>query len=294
MIHSMTGYGRAQHDEDGINYTLEIRTVNNRYLKLSLKLEERLQFAEPVVEKLLRDRLRRGSVVYTLRSSGSGEAGPSAMNLEVLQGYVDQLALVQLPDSLRGSVDLGALSSLPGVCRARVPDEQEQTRQLGIIEALSTRALDSVVQMRCQEGEAVYRDLSAACEAIRTHLGEVAERAPSVVEEYNARLKTRVATLLKAGGFELEEDGLMREVAIYAERCDISEELARISSHLQQFLELCDRGGQVGRTLDFLTQELLREANTIASKSSDAAIARSIVETKGWIDRLREQAQNVE
>ena len=122
----------------------------------------------------------------------------------------------------------------------------------------------------------------------------MSERAPMVVEEYHQRLKSRVASLLEAGGFELHEEGLMREVAVFAERCDITEELTRLGSHLDQFLDLCDRPEPVGRTLDFLTQELLREANTIASKSNDTAIARNVVEVKATIDRMKEQVQNVE
>ncbi|MGD2109915.1 MAG: DUF1732 domain-containing protein, partial [Phycisphaerae bacterium] len=144
------------------------------------------------------------------------------------------------------------------------------------------------------EGEAIRRDLLNACGTIRKALGEVSTRAPKVVEQYHDRLKTRVETLLQAVEIELDADGLMREVAIFAERCDISEEVARLHSHLDQFTQLCDRGEQVGRTLDFLTQEMLREANTIAAKANDSAIARNIVEIKGSIDRLKEQVQNVE
>jgi len=125
-------------------------------------------------------------------------------------------------------------------------------------------------------------------------LVEIAKRAPGVIDEYHERLRSRVAALMEAGGFELQEDGLIREVAVFAERCDIAEEVTRIESHLMQFDELCARSEPVGRTLDFLTQELLREANTIASKSNDAAIARNIVEVKTIIDRLKEQVQNVE
>jgi uncharacterized protein (TIGR00255 family) len=137
-------------------------------------------------------------------------------------------------------------------------------------------------------------DLYASLAGIRREVESVQGRAPMVVDEYHERLKARVGMLMQKGGFELQADGLMREVAIFAERCDIGEEINRLSSHLDQFVELCERGEQVGRTLDFLTQELLREANTIGSKSNDAVIARSVVTVKGLIDRLKEQVQNVE
>jgi len=148
--------------------------------------------------------------------------------------------------------------------------------------------------MRREEGQALRRDLLGSCDAIRDHLSQIAAQAPKVVDEYHQRLKTRVETLMRAGGFELEAEGLMREVAVFAERCDISEEIARLRSHLDQFTQLCDREDRVGRTLEFLSQEMLREANTVASKSNNADIARSVVEIKGLIDRLKEQVQNVE
>jgi len=148
--------------------------------------------------------------------------------------------------------------------------------------------------MRRVEGKALREDLHESCHAIRELLASVRERAPAVVDEYHERLHTRVSTLMSTGKFELEADALAREVAIYAERCDVNEEVSRLSSHLDQFEQICDRGEQAGRTLDFLSQELLREANTIASKSNDATITRNVVEIKGRIDRLKEQAQNVE
>ncbi len=195
---------------------------------------------------------------------------------------------------MKGTIDLGSLASLPGVCEQPVMDESEQARILEIVETLTREALTGLTQMRREEGAALREDLAKNCKSIRDELTIVEQRSPCVVEEYHERLKTRVGQLMKQGGYELEADGLMREVAIYAERCDISEELARLKSHLGQFDDLCENSGQVGRRLDFLAQELLREANTIASKSNDATIARSVVEIKAMIDRVKEQVQNVE
>ena len=159
---------------------------------------------------------------------------------------------------------------------------------------LTNRGLDALMDMRRDEGRSLHDDLLGYCEAVRTRLASIASRAPGVIDEYRERLRSRVASLMQSGGFQLEADGLLREVAVFAERCDISEEITRMGSHLDQFVEVCGRDEQVGRTLDFLAQELLREANTIGSKSNDAAIARSVVEIKGLIDRLKEQVQNVE
>jgi uncharacterized protein (TIGR00255 family) len=165
---------------------------------------------------------------------------------------------------------------------------------LKTVSELTARAMTALIDMRREEGQALRRDLHESCRAIQGLLREIGERAPFVVAEYHERLRTRVGQLMAMGKFELEADALAREVAIYAERCDIHEELSRLSSHLEQFEQVCDRGENAGRTLDFLTQELLREANTIASKSNDALITRNVVEIKGRIDRLKEQVQNVE
>ncbi len=294
MILSMTGFGAAELNEAASCYAVEVRSLNHRYLKLSLKLPDYLQFAEPTVEKLLRQRLARGSVTCTVRFRSDNGDEQAALNTTVLQSYLDQMAGVRLPDGVAATVDLGVVATLPGVCQGPDTDEEAKKRRLGAIEKATALAIDALLDMRQNEGLALRSDMMASCEKVRTHLAAIAARTPVVVDEYHDRLRTRVGNLMQKGGFELEAEGLMREVAIYAERCDISEEVTRLGVHLDQFAELCDRSEPVGRTLDFLSQELLREANTIASKSNDAEIARSVVEIKGLIDRLKEQVQNVE
>ncbi len=294
MIQSMTGYGAAQHVIEGTSYALEIRSLNNRYLKLLVKLPDHLQFMESEIDKLVRSRLARGSVTYTLRVRRDGEMESRPINLAALQRYVDQMVRVRLPDGVKATIDLAAIVGLPGVCESPDLDEEERSRQLDDVRSLTNRAVDTLIEMRREEGQALHGELLKCCEMIVGRVAEIGTHAPKVVNEYHERLKSRVATLMQAGGFELQAEGLMREVAIYAERCDISEEIARLTSHLDQFVNLCDRDNQVGRTLDFVCQEMLREANTIASKSNDAQIARNVVEIKGLIDRLKEQVQNAE
>ncbi len=293
MIVSMTGYGSARHAENGVAHELEIRTVNNRYLKLSIKLPEHLQFAEAEVDKLLRSRLARGSASLTLRSRGEAPAA-APLDVSLLQRYVDVLSQVRLPAGIQPVVDLAAVAALPGVSGPSSLDDESRRAASAWLIRLIEGAVDDVIAMRREEGRTLQEDLLSCCAAVRTKLSSVAERAPTVIDEYRDRLRTRVSALMQSGGFELEADALAREVALYAERCDISEEIQRLNSHLDQFLELCDRGDQVGRTMDFLAQEMLREANTIGSKSNDAAIARNVVEIKGLIDRMKEQVQNVE
>ncbi len=294
MIVSMTGYGAAQVEDGGVGYALEFRSVNNRYLKLHIKLPDDLQFAETEIDRLIRSRISRGTVTCTVRRRSDAAEVAKSLNLAALQRYVDLLTGVRVGVGVSATIDLATVAQFPGVTDPGDADEAARKRKLDILLKLTERGIEAMAAMRRDEGKALLAELHSHCDTIRRELGAVAERAPLVVNEYHERLKVRVATLLQSGGFELAADGLMREVAIYAERCDITEEIGRLRSHLDQFVQLCDRGEQVGRTLDFLAQELLREANTIGSKSNDTTIARAVVQIKSMIDRIKEQVQNVE
>ncbi len=294
MIQSMTGYGMAEHVEDGYAFTAELRSVNHRYLKLTYKLPEAWQFAERDIEAVLRGQLNRGSVTCVLRVRSQADDGPGRLNAAVLQQYVQQLLAVTVPEGVQATIDLASLAALPGVTQAEDIEASQRDHKIAILRELFVRATGALSAMRLQEGAALKEALDGFCRDVRDRISIVAERAPCVVDEYHARLQTRVEQLLAGGKFELQAEGLAREVAIYAERCDIGEELTRLDSHLDQFAGLCKKKEPVGRTMDFLTQELLREANTIASKSNDAIISRTIIEVKGLIDRLKEQVQNVE
>ncbi len=294
MIASMTGYGDAQASEDGVHYALEIRSLNNRYFKASIKLPEMLQFLESEVDRLLRSQLGRGSVNYSLRMRSESPNTAYEINRAALAAYVDQLQAARPAGDASVTIDLATLTAIPGVCQPPQFDESVRTRYWQTVEKLTHRAMEALLQMRRQEGLALRDDLLGTLAALRELLGQIAARAPVVVEEYHRRLQHRVSMLLAESKIELERDSLMREVAIYAERCDINEEVSRLTAHFDQFAELCDSREYAGRKLDFLAQELLREVNTIGSKSQDAAIARSVVEMKGLIDRLKEQVQNVE
>lgn len=294
MIVSMTGYGAAQCAADGVAYALEIRSVNHRYLKLVFKLPESLQVLEADLEKLLRQHISRGMVAYTLRiRSGEGD-GARPINQAALRHYLRQLfdAGMEIGGDVR--IDLATAAQLPGVCEAEALDDEAKARQWKVLESLTREAITALLSMRKEEGRGIEQELRTHVDAVRGHLAQISKRAPTVIDEYHERLSQRVGRLMNSGGFSLEADALAREVAIYAERCDITEEVSRLSSHLDQAQEMFGRDGAVGRTLDFLAQELLREANTIASKSNDAAIARNVVEIKAMIDRIKEQVQNVE
>jgi len=292
MILSMTGYGEVQHSEDGVSYVLELRSLNNRYFKASIKLPDSLSVFESEVEKLLRTRLSRGSVTYNLRLRDTRAEAAQEINVAAVESYVQQLG--RLSSRVPVQIDLAAILALPGVCQPPGLDEAERERQWKVLESITLQAMDHLVEMRRVEGKALRDDLVNQCTQIRKHLAAIAERSPVVLREYHQRLLNRANELLEEGKLQLQLDDVKREVALYAERCDINEEISRLSSHLEQFEKLCDSRELAGRKLDFLAQELLRETNTIGSKANDAAIAQHIVEIKGSIDRLKEQVQNVE
>jgi len=294
MIRSMTGFGTVELADNGISYAVEVRSVNHRYLKVSLKIPERLQFAENAVERTVRERLSRGSVSVTIRAQGTIDAMLSPIDQSMLQRYVDELSRASLPEGVHATLDLGAVAMLPGVIHPPDFDDEQRTRMTTLLTDLTKRSLDALSNMRRDEGQALHGALIECIDALREKVDGVGERAPVVVEEYQKRLTYRVSTMMQAGGFELEADALAREVALFADRCDIAEEITRLRSHLDQFVELCARDEPTGRTLDFLAQELLREVNTVGSKSNDAQIARNVVEMKALVDRIKEQVQNVE
>jgi uncharacterized protein (TIGR00255 family) len=296
MIYSMTGYGEAQGELNGVSYAVEIKTVNNRYFKVIIKLPELVSFLEDDVEKLLRHHIARGTVNYVLRLKDASADVLFDIDEKALQAVVARLHRIQVSAGVSGAIDLGNLLSIPGIIRPASPDQSvaKQIRQKVL--QTSSQAIAQLQQMRATEGSALRADLDKYCSEIKNHIEHVRLRSSTVVLEYAKRLKKRVDELLAHAELKLDEEMLTREVAIFADRSDVSEELARLDSHLQQFeAGVADQDiGQAGRRLDFISQEMLREANTIASKALDVEIVRRVVDMKCHIDRIKEQVQNIE
>lgn len=293
MLNSMTGFGFARGQLDCVEYDVEVRSVNNRYFKAAIRLPECWSSAEADVEKLVRSKVARGTVTLSVRMRVADEHAAMRVNAAALSCYVEQLKVVDVEGNPTLRVDLGSLLQLPGVCEPPELEELLQRTRDGLM-GLITQALDGLLEMRRAEGEGIGTDLIGRCDDIEKALDRVGELAPRVVQDYHDRLAARVQELLHTGAVEIDEAALAREVAVFAERCDIAEEMSRLRSHVRQFRQEMDSPGAVGRKLDFIAQEMLREANTIASKANDADIARAVVEIKTGIDRIKEQVQNVE
>ena len=294
MINSMTGYGGAQGEINGVNYVVEVKAVNNRYFKTIIKLPELAAFLEEDIERLLRKNLSRGTVNYALRLKNVSANVLFDIDEAALQAIVEKLSRVRSSVDINRAIDIGSLLTLPGVIRPTSPDEKMAEQIKEVVLKISQEAIDKLKQMRAAEGGFLEADLKKRCRAIEQGLERIRARGAAVLQEYAKRLKKRVDELLAHAELKLDEEILAREVAIFADRSDISEEIARLDSHLQQFAQSCKGNDQAGRRLDFIGQEMLREANTIASKASDTEITRWVVDIKCQIDRIKEQVQNVE
>jgi len=294
VIRSMTGFGDASGTHGATAYHAEVRSVNNKYLKSSVRLPETIQSLEPEFEQMIRAAVSRGSVVLTVTLSIGDESAACTINRAALRTYAQQVA-----DALGRpieTIDAAPLVTLPGVLQDPSDEEQRLTAAREALRPLVDLALRHMIAMREREGVALTDDLAKHIALIRSRLDEITALAPGVAREYERRLKSRMEALLSEYDINTQQTDLVREVAVYAEKTDIAEEIARLGEHLNHFSELLESDDErpLGRTMDFLSQELLREANTISSKSPDAKISRLIVDVKGAIDRIKEQVQNAE
>ena len=294
MISSMTGFGQAGAEVDGVLYTVEVRSLNNRYLKAQMRLPDLAAFLEDDLDKLHRNLLHRGSINFSLRMKNVCGQALIDIDEQALRTYMDRLTAMIRQDSDHFRVDLAALLSLPGVVQPMTPDLQTLEKMRQTVLQLAEEAIAHLKQSRLEEGKQLTEDLKSNCRSIREKLEVIRQRKNTVVEDYHQRLRKRASDLLAQAQLDMDEALLATEVAIFAERSDISEELIRLQTHLERFVACLDDGGPAGRRLDFIAQELLREANTIASKAFDAAIAQCVIDIKCLVDRIKEQVQNIE
>jgi uncharacterized protein (TIGR00255 family) len=290
----MTGFGEARRQSGAMAVAIELRTVNNRYFKFSLRASEGYSSLEPQIEAVVREQVKRGTVNVSLKIDRRASPDESALNLELLDSYRQQLELYQTEFQLPRGVAIEHLLALPGVVREIDATNEYSEAAWPLVKATLEEALARLAEFRADEGRAMTADMQANREQIAAELEKVAARAPQLVENYRSRLHERVASLLEEYQVTLNPADLIREVSIFAERSDISEEIVRLRSHLDQFAAIIAGEESAGRKLEFVIQEMFREVNTIGSKSSDVDVARRVIEMKTAIERLREMIQNVE
>jgi uncharacterized protein (TIGR00255 family) len=293
MLVSMTGYGVGSRQKDGAAVSVEIRTVNHRFLDLHTRLPREYSYLESSIQQAVRNSLRRGRVDINVTIQNAATASV-AVNTEAVRAYVEAAHRLGAQFNINEALDAKTLFALPGVVQNANEDQAEDGG--GVLNAfvLETMgdAIKSVLQMRKLEGEAQRIDMLGVVESLQGGVEKIRKIAPHTAAEYQQKLQSRLAQLLS--DIEFDPQRLAQEVALLADKSDISEELARLDSHIQQYRTFLDSDDPVGKKLDFLLQEMQREVNTILSKSEDLEITRQGIALKADVEKLREQAQNVE
>jgi uncharacterized protein (TIGR00255 family) len=292
MVMSMTGFGRASTESEGVKFTVEVKTLNHRYLDINIRLPRNVSFLEEDIRNLIKDNLARGRVdVYISSSVQGGEMTRVEVNKPLADSYL--ACFNELAESYHLDKNL-SLSLFSGLSDIFMPVEKEQNEeQVGTLLLKATNdAIAAVKEMRSREGVKISEDICKRAGLISSMVKAIEERAPVVIDEYRSKLKNRISELLRST--DLDENRFNAEVLYFAERSNITEEIVRLQSHLEQLKEIMNQDDSIGRKLDFLVQEMNREANTIGSKSGDLTIVNLVVDMKSEIEKIREQVQNIE
>ena len=288
----MTGYGRAVETVNGREFTVELRSVNNRYLDCTVKLPRMLSFAEEAVKQAVKASVSRGKVdvFITVRSESAADTAVS-LNTGVLEGYLAAMQRMVTEFGVKDDISVTALSRMPEVFTIEKPQVDEEQLLSDLLSVVG-KALDGYNAMRCTEGAALDKDLRSRGDTIRSLVTQVEQGNAQTVIDYRARLEAKLKEVL--ANTAIDESRILTEAAIFADKVAVDEETVRLRSHLQQMDTMLTAGGAVGRKLDFLLQEMNREANTIGSKCTDVRLARVVVDIKAELEKIREQTQNIE
>ncbi len=292
LIKSMTGYGRAVETVNGREFTVELRSVNNRYLDCSVRLPRILSFAEDAVKQAVKASVSRGKVdVYISMRSEGGEEVSIQLNQNVLEGYLQAMRQMVCDYGVADDISVSVASRLPDVFLVDKPQVDEEQLQNDMMQVVQ-KALASYDAMRCTEGAALDKDLRSRGNTILEYVALVEQGNGKTVADYRTRLENKLREVLE--NTNIDESRILTEAAIFADKVAVDEETVRLRSHLEQMNTMLDSGGAVGRKLDFLLQEMNREANTIGSKCTDVQLARVVVDIKAELEKIREQTQNIE
>ena len=292
MIRSMTGYGRAVMTLNGREITVELRSVNNRFLDCNVKLPRAFSYAEDAVKQKIKEQVSRGKVdVFISVNTTAGENVKISLNRPVLEGYLEALRTISADYGVREDISATSLARFPEVFLLEKPEEDEAQNTADIV-AVAQQAVSAYNAMRETEGAALAADLRAHAAIILSYVEKVEARSPVTVAEYRSRLENKLREVLEST--TIDEGRILTEAAIFADKVAVDEETVRLRSHLNQLESLLQSGGAIGRKLDFLLQEMNREANTIGSKGNDLEQTRNVVEIKAELEKIREQIQNIE
>ena len=292
MVKSMTGYGRAVETVNGREFTVELRSVNNRYLDCTVKLPRMLSFAEDSVKQAVKGTISRGKVdvFISLRSEGAADVKIS-LNEAMVEGYLAAMHQMAKDYGIREDISVSLLSRMPDVFTVEKPEVDEE-QLLADLMSVVDKALEHYDAMRTAEGKALENDLRSRGQTILALVEQVEAGSGQTVADYRTRLENKLKEVL--ANTAIDESRILTEAAIFADKVAVDEETVRLRSHLDQMNNMLTAGGAIGRKLDFLLQEMNRESNTIGSKCSDVRLARIVVDIKAELEKIREQTQNIE
>nr|WP_239534124.1 YicC/YloC family endoribonuclease [Thalassobacillus pellis] len=289
----MTGYGRETAEIEGTRLTIEVRSVNHRFLDISAKMPRTFLFLEDKMKKLIKNDISRGRVDVYVTMEGEGITERSLkVDWDLLEQYINQLKVVKGHYGLTGDVSVDIVTKLEDLFTVQETDQHQDELQQMLLDSLQ-KAVGKLVDMRKDEGDALRDDLKARLGEVRNFVNQLEDRRELVIDTYKNRIKSRIQEYVRES-FQIEDSRIMQEVALLAEKGDITEEITRLHSHIDQFSSTLGKQQSIGRQLDFIVQEMHREVNTIGSKSNDAKISEWVVSLKSEIEKMKEQVQNVE
>lgn len=293
MIKSMTGFGRGEYSDGKRTVTAEIKTVNHRYSDISVKMPKRYSFAEDKIKSIIKGKVKRGKADVSIMVENITEGDITVkLNAPIARQYIDNLRELKSEYELAGDIDIALVSSMPDVLKA-IPDVEDEDEVAAVICKACEIAAENLDEMRIREGAKLAEDLLMRKNLFSGIVAKIEERAPLVAKEYTEKLYERIKEIVE-DKIEVPEERILTEAAIFADKSNITEELVRLGSHIEQLGKFLSGDGPVGKKLDFLIQEMNREANTIGSKSNDLEITSHMLDAKAEIEKIREQVQNIE
>ena len=292
MIKSMTGFGRSIYENEGREYIIEIKSVNNRFTDINIKMPRNLNYLEEKIRKQILSNISRGKVEVSIQLNNNSDLGKKInLNTDIAKKYVEELKKLSEETNIIDNINIMDVARFPDVLNIRIDEEAEEVIEKELFTALDS-AIDSFLDMRQKEGSKIKVDLENRIEIIKQKIEQISSISAGLVDEYVVKLETRIKELLKTD--VVDQTRLAQEVVIYSDKCSVEEEITRLKSHISQFLNLLNENIAIGKKLDFLIQEMNRETNTIGSKANNLEITNFVVDIKTELENIREQIQNIE
>ena len=292
MLRSMTGYGRATYEIDAREYVVEIKSVNNRYSDISIKMPRSISFLEDKIKKLISNAITRGKIEVFVSFTNNSDIGRNIeINREIAKRYIEEMRKLASEQNINSNIEVIDVMKMPDVLNTKIDETAEEVIKEELI-ICTNEAIKNFISMREVEGEKIKEELEKRINVISEKINKINSISTGLVEEYIVKLEKRVNELLKPN--VVDETRLAQEIVIYSDKCSVEEEITRMKSHISQFLSLLDKDNSNGKRIDFLIQEMNRETNTIGSKANNLEITNYVVDIKTEVENIREQIQNIE